>query len=545
MDHGRNMKEIRIFGPPGTGKTTFLARQIDLAVEKYGSENVMVASFTRSAATELVSRDLPVPRNAVGTLHSLCYRSLESPEIAETHINEFNKQYPRFQLSPEAGGKMDEMIVEMQWNTEADKLLNQLNLNRARRIDRRMWQKSVIAFESAWTEWKFLSGYVDFTDMISLVLETGSPPPGEPKVGFYDEVQDFNRMELDLIRHWAKSQEIILLAGDDDQAIYQFTGATPDAFLTPDIPQDQKRILSQSWRVPRKIQKMANQWIKQVKQREPKEYKPRDDDGSVTLLGPNITYKNPERLLDAMHKKIQNNETVMVLASCSYMLGPLKQLLRKEGIPFHNPYRKTRGDWNPLGTFEQNRKIVPIRDRFLAFIDDSYVIDGFPVWSMKNFATWIDVIKADGVIKHGMKKHIENVIDESGDNFPEHPMAFYRRVFHEQALVDAMSHSPTWFYSHTLATKRNVLDYVVEVHAKRGIQALVEPPKLCIGTIHSVKGGESDTVVLFPDLSVAGMREYENTNTRDSVVRTFYVAITRTRKDLVVCRPVGGMSIKL
>ena len=38
----------------------------------------------------------------------------------------------------------------------------------------------------------------------------------------------------------------------------------------------------------------------------------------------------------------------MFLASCSYMLYPLVAILRKNGIPFHNPYRKTNGFWNPL-----------------------------------------------------------------------------------------------------------------------------------------------------------------------------------------------------
>ncbi len=30
------------------------------------------------------------------------------------------------------------------------------------------------------------------------------------------------------------------------------------------------------------------------------------------------------------------------------MLKPLVQVLRKNGIPFHNPYRKSNGWWNPL-----------------------------------------------------------------------------------------------------------------------------------------------------------------------------------------------------
>jgi superfamily I DNA/RNA helicase len=71
------MAEMKIFGPPGTGKTTTLSRQIRRAAERYGSDAVVVGSFTRAAARELVSRDLPLDEGQVGTLHALCYRQLE------------------------------------------------------------------------------------------------------------------------------------------------------------------------------------------------------------------------------------------------------------------------------------------------------------------------------------------------------------------------------------------------------------------------------------------------------------------------------------
>jgi hypothetical protein len=57
-------------------------------------------------------------------------------------------------------------------------------------------------------------------------------------------------------------------------------------------------------------------------------------------------YKRTETAIipDAV-KHIEQGKTVMFLASCSYMLRPLIQVLRKQGIPFHNPYRKSNGFW--------------------------------------------------------------------------------------------------------------------------------------------------------------------------------------------------------
>jgi Ni2+-binding GTPase involved in maturation of urease and hydrogenase len=68
--------EYRIFGPPGTGKTTNLTRQIRRAVDRYGAESILVTSFSRGAAAELAGRDLPISADRVGTLHSHCWHAL-------------------------------------------------------------------------------------------------------------------------------------------------------------------------------------------------------------------------------------------------------------------------------------------------------------------------------------------------------------------------------------------------------------------------------------------------------------------------------------
>jgi superfamily I DNA/RNA helicase len=66
----------------------------------------------------------------------------------------------------------------------------------------------------------------------------------------------------------------------------------------------------------------------------------------------------------------------------------------------------------------------------------------------------------------------------------------------------------------------------------------VEAPRVVVGTIHSVKGGEADVVYLFPDLSRAGDAQYQRMGPpRDSVVRLFYVGMTRARHTLYICQP--------
>ena len=93
--------EYRIFGPPGTGKTTNLTRQIRRAVDRFGKDSVLVTSFSRAAAAELAGRDLPLSADRVGTLHSHCWHALGRPEIAEVHVDEWNRQIPTCGLLPQ------------------------------------------------------------------------------------------------------------------------------------------------------------------------------------------------------------------------------------------------------------------------------------------------------------------------------------------------------------------------------------------------------------------------------------------------------------
>jgi superfamily I DNA/RNA helicase len=75
-------------------------------------------------------------------------------------------------------------------------------------------------------------------------------------------------------------------------------------------------------------------------------------------------------------------------------------------------------------------------------------------------------------------------------------------------------------------------------------RALEESPRVIVGTIHSVKGGEADVVFLFPDLSPAGDSAYQLYGPqRDAVIRLFYVGMTRARQTLYICQRESSMAV--
>jgi superfamily I DNA/RNA helicase len=79
-----------------------------------------------------------------------------------------------------------------------------------------------------------------------------------------------------------------------------------------------------------------------------------------------------------------------------------------------------------------------------------------------------------------------------------------------------------------------------------GPRALMDLPKVVVGTIHSVKGGQADVVYLFPDLSQAGDAQYNRGGAaRDSVIRVFYVGLTRAREKLYICGRESNMAVSI
>jgi len=539
-------REYRIFGPPGTGKTTNLARQVRRAVDKYGRDMVLVTSFSRAAAAELTASDLPISSNQIGTLHSHCFHALGAPEIAEANVGDWNRAHPDLQITPAKKHRRlegEEPMEEPGDNNQksGEHLLQQLNRYRGLTIDPSLWPTSVRDFERQWSRYKREMGLVDFTDMIEISLRDVAVAPGNPKVIFADEAQDLNVMQLRLIRQWGERAEYFILAGDDDQTIYSFAGASPDAILDPQIPDDHTIILTQSQRIPRAIHRLAEDVIHTVTRRKHKTYFPRSEDGSVHRLTAGSLKSTEYFILSSATKYLEQGKTIMFLASCSYMVEPLIQVLRKNAIPFHNPYRKANGFWNQLlaGKHGTVRRIMAL---LVTHLDP-----GEPSWAAGEIALWAEwlkttVLQSDALewIQSYDQKHRISI--EHLDNFLE-PGAFrsFRAAYArgDGALLD-------WWVNRVRADVHDRIQFAADIVRRGGLARLVETPQVVVGTVHSVKGGQADVVYLFPDLSQAGDANYQRFgSSRDSVIRVFYVGITRARETLYICQRETARAISI
>ena len=526
-------KEYRVYGPPGTGKTTWIVDKATACVDQYGEDQVSLCSLTNTAVKEVAGRKLPVDEDNVSTLHARCKRALGAPAPAESKVKEFAKAYPQYArtdgyrpaLPPSLlRGVKDEDGEDMAETVYAGSrelsLYEEAQINRQQLIPMSQWGSDVRKWFSVWNSWCEETGNLDFTGWLETALKV-RPLPAQ-QVVFVDEAQDHTPLQLAVIRSWNCRARV--LVGDDDQNLYEWSGAIPQEFFGSELPEGREKVLEQSYRVPRAVHAMATRWSGRISSRKEKVYKPRPADGSVREIDYRFGWAEqdgelPEGILE------NPEQTYMILGSCGYMVSGVVEALKHEGIAFHNPYRRTNARWNPLDSPGQRI------DAFLAAQDRPE-----KTWLGAEIVEWAKVLKSRGVFRTGMKDGFIAQCEGMAGKLIPHDLL---HQFIEPRVLDRLVAGDLAVFGRDRqggfrkAGVPGSWDYAMRVF-QQGREYW--RPRVIVGTIHSVKGGQADNVYLFPDLSGPGYNDYVGHRT-DRVLRLFYVGMTRARENLILCQP--------
>lgn len=519
-------KQYIVHGPPGCGKTYYVARQCELAAETHGAESVMICSLTKTAAREASGR-VNLPDKQVGTLHSFAWRGLGRPAIAEVNVEDFNDWQHEYRIAKQKNDLNIDAGFEQISTSQDDELLQDANLRRAKLQPFQLWPLETQSFYRLWAEWKEKNDYLDFQDLIENAVKECPDAPGTPKVIFFDEAQDASASEYELLRKWSRGATRVVTVGDICQSLYTWRGASPEVVFPQDTPTERQRILHQSYRVPRAVHEISLGWLSAMPGYREIRYEPTDAEGELCRI--DAGYRKFHSILPAIEEDLAAGRSVMLQASCGFMLDPMISILRHEGIPFANPWRTSNGKLNPMGP----RKGVTMPERILSFINE-----GNDFWTPGQFVKFAEVLKSKDVFKKGAKTRLKGI----NPNLSSIDLAEYmREIFLEDVIPYIANKDIGWWLNNLVSDKKRTAEFPIKALNRGGSEALSKSPKLYIGTIHSLKGSEADSVYLFPDLSLAGWREYRHRS--QSVYRLFYVGMTRAKGKLTLCGPSDNKSV--
>ena len=485
----------KVFGPPGSGKTTYLLNVVDTELAAGVSPaSIGYFSFTRKAANEARDRavskfpalnaktDFPYFR----TLHSLAFHALNTrtDDIMQAeHFREFAAQ---------AGIELTTSRDEEDVVVKADNpILNEINLARIRGIDLKThYNQSGLDIE--WYHFEFVErtyrhykqsrSLLDFTDLLEMVCVDPSRLPMLDCL-IVDEAQDLSRLQWNLVEALAKRSERVFIAGDDDQAVFTWAGADVKSFLAygGDIT-----VLNQSYRVPLSVHKLADNIVQRIGVRQEKTWKARDYEGGI------FTYYRHEDV------PVDQGQW-LIMASTNYMLNPIHDWLKSMGVLFerNGVASLPEGVASAVVDWERLRKGQEVS---AASLRNIYRLLGTNV--AKGFRT--------------LRGIDENAAYSLQAAIKDHGL-----------LVDTIWHEALMKISDD---KR---EYLIAL-LRRGTK-LSEPARIKVSTIHGAKGGEADNVMLLMDLSPRFAKEYAIN--ADNIHRLFYVGVTRTKQTLHLVLP--------
>lgn len=538
-----------IWGPPGTGKTVSgitLARH--WMSQGTSSNQIAYLAFTKAAAKAAamkifqteddtrMAEEFPYFR----TIHSLCYRGLlengfqglrKQPLITTGDMKQFQAVYSM----PGAYSVYDwedlaEVYAKMEdrGRSEWDQALSAYTFSRIKsrtidELDRARVQPTtegamMLGLESMsldvyqtfvekYERFKKAEGIIDFTDMLEFGVRT-MKPFDDIRYFVVDEAQDLSPIHHAILDRVASFSQEIWWIGDDDQAIFGFSGASAELFLERARRATYQIQLRQTHRFGQGIVDFADRIIKRVANRHPKDIIGIEGrEGRVEISGafePTPWDPQDEKGGDVIivHRHVAGCQNVA-------------QAYVDAGLPFRNE----RGR-DPLDATKRLKAWTAVRNLSLGKTVSMTAVENVLDELLPSVALG-DHNEKIRLVVHGSKSKVSDLIR---GHVSLRDLISARILTPEGAEVIASREYHTMRHS-------NDLDYYERV-TKNGFdieddEAMRKIPR--ITTIHGAKGREAERAIVFSEMGDKCWGDPDNEH------RLAYVAATRTKTDLTIC----------
>ena len=280
------------------------------------------------------------------TLHSIAFRELDlsrNEVISKEDYREFSDKMGMHFTGyyTEDLHHNDDLYLfydEMYRNNPraANVFLSQLDINKLRYV-----RSNYVRFKREKEIW-------DYTDMIERFCEGKMDIP--VRVGFIDEAQDLTTLQWRMVWTMLRHCERVYIAGDDDQAIYQWSGADVNYFLGVE---GEVNILKHSYRLPDEILRYAKRITKQIGKRVDKDYEGTGGGGIV---------EEHNSLEDIPIKK---DETYMFLSRNNAFLDEVEEFAMSKSLIYSRKGKisASKDDYSAIKRYEECRARGSLTDK--------------------------------------------------------------------------------------------------------------------------------------------------------------------------------------
>lgn len=341
-----------VLAVPGSGKTTMLiCRTINL-IEKHHVDprRILSLTFSKAAALDMTERFntlFPDKQYPVGfsTIHRFCY------SVLLQYFKSIDREYVLIE-SKESPISKQQLLRKVYSEINQDFLTEDLfdELNAAIGYCKNMmtppedYETKLRHFAKVFEHYESYKKkhlLMDFDDMLTMCYQLLKAKPAilkhyQTKFDFIqvDESQDTSKVQHAIIQLLTQAHQNIFMVADDDQSIYGFRGAYPDAILKMDklYPDVQEYQLSQNYRSSRQIIEVCQQIIEQNMVRKQKQFNAHHKhNADIKIVRVDTTAEQCAYIVDA-HKTNDLNKAVLYRNNLSMI--PLVDYLDREDVDF-------------------------------------------------------------------------------------------------------------------------------------------------------------------------------------------------------------------
>ena len=387
-----------------------------------------------------------------------------------------------------------------------------------------------------------------------------------------DEAQDTSKIQHAIIRLLASKHENLFMVGDEDQSIYGFRAAYPEALLSfeQEHPEAKVLLMEQNYRSTDQIVAAANRFVTKNLFRHEKNILPTRGSGSPVHL---IRAKNRRAQFSYLAGMAQRCRTQMaILFRNNDTALPLIDLLEQSGTPYNC---RSLDD-----SFFTSRVVTDVLD-ILRFADEPgneelflrlyYKFDA-PI-SKKSAQYAITAARSSGkpLLQELMRApeirgSVKDAVIDLTENLRQLPSdpaeTAIRRIWEamhygryvEQQKLDAGKYFLLCLLAQRLDSPQAFLQKLDSLRAAIANHRNAEENRVILSTIHSSKGLEYDSVYLadvidgiLPSVAEKDAKTIEEIKTYQEERRLYYVGMTRAKNDLFLftCGETSGFTAEV